>query len=151
MNISEHWNSNTLATWWEELTRWKRPWCWEGLRARGEGDDRGWDGWMASSTRWTWVWVDSGSWWWTGRPGMLRFMGLCLFATWLSDWTELNWLNFQNHLTHTYGSLGFPGGSVVKNLPANAGNAGDTGSRPSMGEWFKDVAHNTMEYYSAIK
>ena len=52
----------------------KRPWCWERLRA-GEGDDRGWDGWMASPTQWTWVWVDSESWWWTGRPGMLRSMG----------------------------------------------------------------------------
>ena len=51
------------------------PWCWERLRTGGEGDNRGWDGWMASQTRWTWVWVNSGSWWWTGRPGMLRFMG----------------------------------------------------------------------------
>ena len=53
----------------------KSPWCWERLRAGGEGDDRGWDGWMALLTRWTWVWVDSGSWWWTGRPSVLRFMG----------------------------------------------------------------------------
>ena len=59
------WNSNTLATSCEELTYWKRPWCWEGLGAGGEGDDRGWDGWMASPTQWTWVWVNSGSWWWT--------------------------------------------------------------------------------------
>ena len=50
-------------------------WCWEGLGARGEGDDRGWDGWMVSLTRWMWVWVNSGSWWWTGRPGVLQFMG----------------------------------------------------------------------------
>ena len=69
------WNSNTLATWWEELTHWKRPWCWERLKAGGEGDDRGWDGWMASLTRWTWVWVSSNSWWWTGRPGVLQSMG----------------------------------------------------------------------------
>ena len=69
------WNSNTLATSWEELTHWKRPWCWEGLRAGGEGDDRGWDGWMASPTSWTWISVDSWSWWWTGRPGVLGFMG----------------------------------------------------------------------------
>ena len=69
------WNSNTLATWCEELTHWKRPWCWEGLGAGEEGDDRGWDGWMASPTRWPWVWVNSGSWWWTGRPGVLQFMG----------------------------------------------------------------------------
>ena len=52
------WNSNTLVTWWEELTHLKRPWCWERLRAVGEGDDRGWDGWMASLTQWTWVWVN---------------------------------------------------------------------------------------------
>ena len=58
-----------------ELTHWKRLWCWEGLGAWGEGDDRGWDGWMASLTRWTWVWVNSGSWWWIGRPGVLRFVG----------------------------------------------------------------------------
>ena len=59
----------------EELTHWKRPWCWEGLGAGGEGDDRGWDGWMATTTRWTRVWVNSGRWWWTGRPGVLQFMG----------------------------------------------------------------------------
>ena len=69
------WNSSTLATSCEELTHWKRLWCWEGLGAGGEGDDWGWDGWMASLIRWTWVWVNSGSCWWTGRPGMLRFMG----------------------------------------------------------------------------
>ena len=69
------WNSNSLATWCEELTHLKRPWCWEKLRAGGEGDDRGWDGWMASPTRWAWVWENSRSGWWTGRPGMLQFMG----------------------------------------------------------------------------
>ena len=69
------WNSNTLATWCKKLTHWKRPWCWERLRAGGEEDDRGWDGWMASLTQWTWVWVDSTSGWWTGRPGVLLFMG----------------------------------------------------------------------------
>ena len=69
------WNSSTLATWCQELTHWKRPWCWEGLGAGGEGDDRGWDGWMVSPTRWAWVWVNSRSWWWTGRPGVLWFMG----------------------------------------------------------------------------
>ena len=62
------WNSNTMTTWCEELTHWKRTWCWEGLGAGGEGDDR-WDGWMASPTRWIWVWVNSGSWWWTRRLG----------------------------------------------------------------------------------
>ena len=58
----------------EAETHLKRPWCWERLKA-GEGDDRGWDGWMASPTQWTWAWVDSGSWWWTGRPGVLQSMG----------------------------------------------------------------------------
>ena len=80
------WNSSTLATSCEELTHWKRPWCWEGLGAGGEGEDRGWDGWMASPTRWAWVWVNSGSWWWTGRPGVLRFMG-SQSRTRLSHWT----------------------------------------------------------------
>ena len=65
----------TTATWYEELTHLKRPWCREGLGAGGEGDDRGWDGWMASPTRWTWVWVNSRSWWWTGKPGVLQSMG----------------------------------------------------------------------------
>ena len=81
-------NSSTLATSCEELTHWKRLWCWEGLGTGGEVDDREWDGWMASLTRWMWVWVNSGRWWWTGRPGMLWFMGL-QSRTWLSDWTEL--------------------------------------------------------------
>ena len=68
---------------------WKRPWCWQRLKAGGEGDDRGWDGWMASPTWQTWVWVNSGSWWWTGRPGVLRYMGSQRVR---HDWaTELNW------------------------------------------------------------
>ena len=54
------WNSNTYATWCEELIHWKRPWCWERLKAGGEGDDRGWSGWMASLTQWTWIWGNSG-------------------------------------------------------------------------------------------
>ena len=92
------WNSNTLATWCEELTHWKRPWCWEGLGTGGEGDDRGWDGWMASLTWWTWVWVNSGSWWWTGRPGLLRFMGSQRVR---HDWaTELNWTELLQKNCH---------------------------------------------------
>ena len=74
----------------QNLTHWKRPWCWEGLRAGEEGDDRGWDGWMVSPTLWTWVWVNWGSWWWTGRPGLLQFTGSQRVG---HDWaTELNWL-----------------------------------------------------------
>ena len=82
------WSSNTLATWCEELTRLKRPWCWERLREGGEGDDRGWDSWMASPTQWTWVWVNCGSWWWTGKPGAVVH-GVAKSQTRLSDWTEL--------------------------------------------------------------
>ena len=81
------WNSSTLATFWEELTHLKRPWCWERLKVGGEGDVRGWDGWMASPTQWTWVWVSSWSWWWTGKPGVLQSMGW----TGRSDWTELTY------------------------------------------------------------
>ena len=65
-----------LAIWCEELTHWKRPWFWEGLKAGGEKDDRRWDGWMASLTWRTWVWASSRSWWWTGKPGVLQSMGL---------------------------------------------------------------------------
>ena len=83
------WNFSTLATWCKELTHLKRPWCWQRLRA-GEGDDWGWDGWMASLTQWTWVWVDSRSWWWTGRPGVLRFMGSQRVGHDQEE-TELNW------------------------------------------------------------
>ena len=82
-------------TWCEELTHLKRPWCWERLGAWGEEDDRGWDGWMASLTLWTWVWTSSGSWWWTGKPGVLQSMGVAKSQTWLSDWTELNWDYFN--------------------------------------------------------
>ena len=83
------WNSSTLATSCEELTYWKRLWCWEALGAGGEGDDRGWDGQMASWTRCTCVWVNSGRWWWTGRPGRLEFVGLQRVR---HNWaTELNW------------------------------------------------------------
>ena len=70
-----HRSSNTLVTWCKEMTHLTRPWWWKRLKAGGEGDDRGWDGWLASPTRWTWVWASSGSWWWTGKPGVLQFMG----------------------------------------------------------------------------
>ena len=82
---------NTLAIWCEELTHWKRPWCWERLRAGGEGDDRGWDGWMVSPTLCTWVWVNSGSCWWTGKPDVLKSM---VSQRVQHDWaTELNWID----------------------------------------------------------
>ena len=83
-------SSEYSATWCEELTHLKRPWCWERLKAAGEeGDDRGWDDWMASLTQWMWVWVSSGSWWWTGKPGVLQSLGSQRVR---HDWvTELNW------------------------------------------------------------
>ena len=91
--FSKRFNTNACADdllFFEELTHWKILWCWEAMGAGGEGDNRGWDSWMASLTRWAWVWVNSGSWWWTGRPGMLRFMGSQRVR---HDWaTELNWI-----------------------------------------------------------
>ena len=79
--------AETLVLWLPhaELTHWKRCWCWEGLGAGGEGDNRGWDGWMASPTRWTWVWVNPRR--WTGRPGSQR-----VGHNWATElnWTELN-------------------------------------------------------------
>ena len=82
------WNSNILATWCEELTHLKRPWCWERLKVGEEGDDRGWDGWMASPTQRTWVWVNSRS--WTGGHSVLQSMGSQrVIHNWV---TELNWL-----------------------------------------------------------
>ena len=77
--------------WPPDVKNWliRKEWCWERLKAGGEGDDRAWDGWMASLTQWTWVWVNSGSWWWTGRPVVLQSMGSQRVG---HDWvTELNW------------------------------------------------------------
>ena len=82
------WNLSTLTTWCEEVTHLKRPWCWERLKVGGKGTT-GWDGWMASLTYWTWVWVSSGSWWWTGKPSILQSMGSQRVGhNWM---TELNW------------------------------------------------------------
>jgi len=81
------WGSNILATWCKELTHLKRPWSWERLKAGEEGDNRGWDGWMASLIQRTWVWASSGRWWWTGLPGVLQSMGLQRVG---HDWTTEN-------------------------------------------------------------
>jgi len=80
----------------------KRPWCWERLKA-GEGDDRGWDGWMASLIRWTWVWVNSRIWWWTGNPGMLQSMGLQKVGH--NCATELNWTEIYISLDQYFSSM----------------------------------------------
>ena len=87
------WSFNMLAIWCEELIHWKRPWCWERLKERGEGDNRGWDGWMVTPTQWTWVWASSGRWWWTGKPGVLQSTGSQRVG---HDWaTDLKWLSHQ--------------------------------------------------------
>ena len=83
------WNSNTLAPWCEELTYLKRPWCWERLKTGGEGDYRGWDSWIASLTRWTWVWASSRRWWRIGKPWCVAVYGVTKSQTQMSNWTIL--------------------------------------------------------------
>ena len=91
-----NWNSNILATLCEELTHWKSIWCWEGLEAGEEGDDRGCVGWMTSPTRWTWVLTSSGSWWWTRKPGVRQSMWSQRVR---HDWaSELNWVILHIYL-----------------------------------------------------
>ena len=121
-NINWSWSSNTLATWCEKLTLWKRPWCWERLKAEGEGDDRGWDGWMASPTRWAWVWHE-----FEHALGVIDGQGgLACSRPWghkESDTTELlnylcqtelsetiNWFALTKSVCHT--GFGFPGSNV---------------------------------------
>ena len=82
-----------LATWCEESTHWKRPRCWERLRAVREGGKRGWDGWMASPTQWTRVGENSGRWWRTGKPGMLQSMELQTVG---HDWATEQQSKFQH-------------------------------------------------------
>ena len=83
-----------FPTWCEELAHWKRPWCWERLKAGEERDNRRWDSWMASPTRWIWVWASSRSWWWTGKPGVLQSMGLQSVR---HNWeTELDWTDHES-------------------------------------------------------
>ena len=67
---------------------WKRPWCWERFKSGREGDDRGWDGWMASSTQWTWVWASSGCWWMNRKAWHVAVHGVAKSWTWLSNWTD---------------------------------------------------------------
>ena len=100
------WSSSTLATWWEELTHWKRPRCWKRLKAGGEGNNRRWDGWVVSLTQYTWVWESSRSWWWTVRPGVVQSMGSQRVV---HDWaTELNWSHLPCVLTSDFFQSSFP-------------------------------------------
>ena len=100
------WNSNTLATWYEELTCWKRPWCWKRLRVGGEGDDRVCDGWMASLTWLTWLWASYGSWLWTEESGVLQSMGSQRVRhNWATElyWTELGIITpFRIHFLNVW-------------------------------------------------
>ena len=107
--------TNILVTWYEELTPLKRPWCWERLRAGGEGDNRWWDGLMASPTQWTWVWVNSRSWWWTGRPGMLRFMWSQIV---IQDW--VNWTDCYFSLVDLFLPIPHNGSAKKPCLPISA-------------------------------
>ena len=98
-----------MATWCEEVTHWKRPWCWERVKAGGEGDDKGWDGWMASPTWWTWVWASSRSWWWTGKAGVLQSMG--------SQRVGHNWVirtSFSSKMTGLFYLLTFKNNILLK-------------------------------------
>ena len=149
------WNSTTLATWCKELTHWKRPWCWEILRARGEGDDRGWNGWMASLTQWTWIWVGSRSWRWTGRSGTLQLMGLQRVG---HDWaTELNWtddpaiplLGMHTKETRIERDTCTPKFIAALFIRARTWKQARC---PSANKWIRKLWYlYTMEYYSAIK
>ena len=129
------WNSNCLATWWEELTHLKRPWFWEILKA-GEGENRGWDGWMASLTQWTWVWASSGNWWWTGKPGVLQSMRLQRVR---HDWvTELNTLHEFSRPEYWSGSP-FPS-------PGDLPNSGiEPGSPALQADFFTNSANREAE------
>ena len=91
------WSSNTLTTWCKELTYWKRPWCWERLKAKKEGGDWGWNGWITSLTQWTWIWANSGRQWRTEEPGVLSSFGVAKSWTVLSDWTTATTISLSSN------------------------------------------------------
>ena len=115
------------------FSSWKRLWCWEGLGAGGEEDDRGRDGWMASPTWWTWVWVNSGSWWWTGRTDVLRFTGSQRVRhNWVTElnWTDERWVEFNQEKNSREGILSKSKNKVVWETVLNSGKYwkwGETG------------------------
>ena len=81
--------------WPPDAMNW--PWCWKRLKTGGEGDVRGWDGWMAEPTGWTWLWASSGRWWWTGKSGVLQAMkSQRARHDWATNWTEPNWVTIMN-------------------------------------------------------
>ena len=139
------WNSIALATWYEELTHWKRPWCWERLKVR-EGDNRGWDGWTASPTQWTWVWGNSRSWWWTGNPGVLQSMG-SLRAR--HDWAaELNWLTvFAIHQHESAIGMHVSPPSWTPLSPASPPHSSRLSQRTGFGCWVIHQTHTGYLFY----
>ena len=133
-----------------------RLWCWEGLGAGGEGDDRGWDGWMASPTQWMWVWVNSKSWWWTGRPGMLRFMGLQRVR---HNWaTEMNWIEKytkEYHICLWYIYKNWSVKMCMRNNKASSGKSrrisSGPGSRQRILRTQKGLTINKLTIWTALK
>ena len=141
------WSSNTLATWCKELTYWKRHWCWERLKAAGEGDDRGWDGWLVSPIRWTWVWASSGNWWWTGNPGMLWDHKESDTTEWL-NWTDGSFIPSLKGIFIVFSivvaSVCIPT-NIIRGFPFLY-------TDPSTDEWIRKLWYiYTMEFYSAIR
>ena len=133
----------------------KRPWCCKRLKAGGEGDDRGWDGWMASPTQWTWVWAGSRSWWWTGKPAALQSMGSQRVR---HDWvTEMNWtehISRENHNLKTYMDPNVHSSTIQQD---KEGTWVFTDRRMDKGFVcvcvcvYIYIYTHTVEYYSAIK
>ena len=109
-----------------------------GIGEGGKGDDRGWDGWMASLTRWTWAWVHSGSWWWTGRPGVLRFMGSQRVG---HNWaTEVKWVGKQSRGCYSTTGLEKDGLRAVTNIGPKEARWGSNYWKPEIeGESKRDV------------
>ena len=131
--------TDVWATWCEEPAHWERPWCWERLRARGEGGDGGWDGWMTSSTQWTWVWANSGRWWRTGKPGVLQSMG-SQSQTWLSDWTTTSksgWVGWQRE-----GGAGF----AIRTVPWFSEREREKGTEAG---WWPGFLQGETDYITA--
>ena len=109
--LNIHWkdwclqSSNPLDTWYEELTHWKRPWCWERLKTGGEGGNRGWDGWMASLTRW--VWASSGRWWRTRKPDVLQMRSQRIGHNWVTEQVIQRLAISQVHRNFLWSTTGF--------------------------------------------